>query len=327
MTPLLKVQDLSVSYISRGGTKLAALAGIGLELGSGETLGVLGESGSGKSTLAGALFGMLPVNAQIANGAVLFDGLNLLQMGSRELQDVRGRRIALIVQEPSLALHPTIRIAEQISDILAAHGSLSRSALREKAMQVLSVVFPAEAKRVANSYPHELSGGQRQRVLIGQAIACGPSLIVADEPTASLDTTTQQEILSLFCTLRQRLHLSMIFITLNPALLAGFADRILVLYAGRIVEIGPASRVLALPQHPYTQALLRCASALSDTRKTNHKNRLPVIPGAAARASLHPEGCSYEPRCADRLDLCGKREPECYSVGESHKVSCFRYGS
>ncbi len=327
MTLLLRVQDLSVNYISRGGAKLPALAGINLELGSGEPVGVLGESGSGKSTLAGALLGMFPANAQIANGAVLYEGLNLLQMGGRALQEVRGRRIALIVQEPSLALHPTIRIVEQISDILAAHSSFSRSVLREKAMQVLSLIFPSEAKRIANSYPHELSGGQRQRVLIGQAIACGPSLIVADEPTASLDTTTQQEILSLFCALRQQLHLSMIFITHQPALLAGFADRILVLYAGRVVEIGPASRVLAFPQHPYTQALLRCASALADTRKANHKKRLPVVPGVAARASLLPEGCSYEPRCADKLDLCSKREPECYSVGESHKVSCFRYDS
>ena len=232
---------------------------------------MLGESGSGKSTLAGALLRLLPRNGEIERGAVLFEGQDLLVAEPRTLERIRGARIALIFQEPSLALHPAIRIGEQISDVLAAHESLSRPALRQKTLQLLAEVFPAEPARMANSYLHQLSGGQQQRVLIAQAIACGPSLIVADEPTASLDPTTQQDILSLFRTLRQKFNLSMILITHNPALLAGLADRVLVLYAGKVAEIGPTERVLVSPQHPYTRALLQSMPRRLDEPAKGHK--------------------------------------------------------
>src|SRR5712692_6393868 len=240
MTLLLQVQDLHVAYISPAGQKSPALAGVSFEVLPGETLGVLGESGSGKSTLAAALLRLLPGNGVIERGVLLFEGQDLLQAEPRTLQRIRGARISVIFQEPSLALHPTIRIGEQIRDVLAAHESLSRSALRQKTLLLLTEVFPADTARIAESYPHQLSGGQQQRVLIAQAIACGPALIVADEPTASLDPTTQQEILGVFRTLREELALAMIFITHNPALLAGFADRVMVLYGGRIAEMGPA---------------------------------------------------------------------------------------
>src|SRR6202521_4695396 len=255
MTLLLEAHDLHVAYISRAGKKSLALAGINFDVRPGETLGVLGESGSGKSTLAAALLRLVPRNGEIQRGVVLFEGQDLVRAEPRTLERIRGARIALIFQEPSLALHPAIRIGEQISDILAAHESLSRPALRQKTLQLLAEVFPAEPARMANSYLHQLSGGQQQRVLIAQAIACGPSLIVADEPTASLDPTTQQEILALFRKLREKFKLSLILITHNPALLAGLAERTLVLYAGRVIEIGPTKEVLSWPQHPYSRAL------------------------------------------------------------------------
>jgi peptide/nickel transport system ATP-binding protein len=326
MTPLLQVQDLHVAYISRDGKKSPALEGVSLDVRPGEILGVLGESGSGKSTLASALLRLLPANGEIRKGVVLFEGQDLLQAESRALERIRGARIALIFQEPSLALHPTIRIGKQVGDVLAAHQSLSRGALREKTLQLLGEVFPADAARIADSYPHQLSGGQQQRVMIAQAIACGPSLIVADEPTASLDPTTQQDIMGLFRTLREKFNLSLILITHNPALLAGLADRVLVLYAGKVVEIGPTEQVLTLPQHPYTQALLLSVPRGLDELAKSHKSRLQVIPGEAPNLAVLANGCRFESRCADRMELCTTREPAAVAVSVAHAVSCFKYG-
>jgi oligopeptide transport system ATP-binding protein len=291
----------------------------------GETLGVLGESGSGKSTLAAALLRLLPGNGEIQKGVVLFEGQDLLQAEPRTLQRIRGARMGLIFQEPSLSLHPTIRIDEQIGDVLAAHESLSRRDLRKKTLQLLAEVFPSDPARIADSYPHQLSGGQKQRVLIAQAIACGPSLIVADEPTAALDPITQQEILSTIRTLREKFNLSMILITHNPALLAGLADRVLVLYGGKVAEIGPTEQVLTSPQHPYTIALLQSVPGHPDEQAQRRKSRLLVIPGEAPNLAALANGCRFEARCADRMELCTQREPAAVVVGGAHEVSCFKY--
>jgi len=182
-----------------------------------------------------------------------------------------------------------------------------------------------DAERISHSYPHELSGGQRQRVVIAQAIACGPSLIVADEPTASLDPTTQQEILQLFRSLQQKLSLAMILITHNPALLAGLADRILVLYAGRVAEVGPAAQVLASPQHPYTAALLRCLPSHFAEGQSARKTKLRVIPGDPPDLSLHSPGCQFEPRCTERMEVCKGHEPSATALSTIHDVSCFKF--
>src|SRR5216683_1881336 len=317
MAPLLQVQDLHVAYISRAGQKSPAVAGVSFDVQPGETLGVLGESGSGKSTLAAALLRLLPGNAEIQKGVVLFEGQELLRAESRALERVRGARIALIFQEPSLALHPAIRIGQQIGDALLAHQSLSCGALRDKTLQLLTEVFPANSARLADCYPHQLSGGQQQRVLIAQAIACGPSLVVADEPTASLDSSTQQEILSLFRKLREKFRLSLILITHNPALLAGFADRVLVMYAGKAAEIGPAERVLGSPQHPYTRALLQSMPSEIEGHANRRKSPLAVIPGETPNLEMLENGCRFEARCSDRMELCTKREPVVVSVSES----------
>src|SRR6266849_4380763 len=211
MAPVLEIQDIHVSYRSREGAFHPALAGVSFGLMPAEILGVLGESGSGKSTLAVSLLRLLPGNAKILRGAVHFEGKDLLQAKPEELQQIRGRRISLIFQEPSLALHPTMRAGEQVRRVLAAHGSPGKSALGERTRQVFAEIFPEEADRISRSYPHQLSGGQRQRVLIAQAIVCGPSIVIADEPTASLDSATQMEFLGVFRTLRERLGLAMIF--------------------------------------------------------------------------------------------------------------------
>jgi oligopeptide transport system ATP-binding protein len=325
MTSLLEVENLRVSYSARTGEVCPALSGVDFDLGYGEILGVLGESGSGKSTLAAALLRLLPAGGKIQQGSILFEGRNLLRASPQELRKIRGGRIGLISQEPSCSLHPTLPAGQQVSDVLAAHENLDRRALRQKTGHLLASVFPGDSERISRSYPHELSGGQRQRVLIAQAIACAPSLVVADEPTASLDPTTQQEILQLFRTLRQKLGLAMILITHNPALLAGLADRILVLYAGRIAEIGPSAQVLYSPQHPYTAALLRCLPSHLAEPPSTRKARLHVIQGEAPDLSWHGNGCQFEPRCTERMEVCKRDEPPAAAVSELHEVSCFKF--
>jgi len=327
MRPLLEVEDLHVTYRMGTGNECPALAGVSFELQAGETLGVLGESGSGKSTLAAALLRLLPPNGRIQKGAVRFDGQDLLQAQPQELQKIRGGRIGLIFQEPSMALHPAIRAGEQVSDVIAAHQSLSRPALQDKTLQILRRVFLGDPKRIAESYPHQLSGGQRQRVLIAQAIACDPDLVIADEPTASLDPSTQQEILKVFKSLRQQLNLSFIVISHNPAVLAGIADRVLVLYAGRVSEIGSAEKVLTSPQHPYTQALLQCLPPRIEEESLLRKTKLPVIPGESPNSSQSLQGCCFEPRCSERMEICKTSEPIQISQGQGQAVSCFKYGA
>ncbi len=290
---------------------------------AGEVLGVVGESGSGKSSLAAALLRLLPPNGRIPRGSVVFEGVDLLATEEDALRRIRGARIALIFQEPGLALHPAIRVGDQVGEVLRAHQTTG-AAQREMTAKALDAVFGAEAGRIADAYPHQLSGGQRQRVLLAQAIACGPSVVIADEPTASLDVVTQKEILSLFRNLRRDLGLTLLLITHNPALLAGFADRILVLYAGTVAECGPADEVLSRPSHPYTEALLDCLPLWrgGDTGKA----RLPVVAGDAPDMTSPFVGCRFEPRCPARMDACTAREPAPTTVGAAHSVSCFKFG-
>ena len=324
MDPLLEVQDLHVAYVSRDAQVRPALVGVKFALEPAQILGVLGESGSGKSTLASALPRLLPPNGKIQSGKITFEGKDVLEMSRAEVRNLRGGRIGLMNQEPSSALHPAMRVGRQVSNVLAAHESANRAQLREKTAALLSSVFTSDIERISRSYPHELSGGQRQRVVLAQAISCQPSLLVADEPTASLDPTTQNEILALFRDLRQKLNLSIIFITHNPALLAGFADRILVLYAGRVAEIGPSSQVLTSPCHPYTAALLRSIPAQPGATETT-RVKLPAISGEPPDLSSPALGCCFEPRCELRMDMCKGQEPPPFAVAQSHDVACFKF--
>ncbi|MGB8476088.1 MAG: ABC transporter ATP-binding protein [Candidatus Acidiferrum sp.] len=325
MTPILEVQNLHVAYSARTGEVCPALAGVHFNLAAGEILGVLGESGSGKSTLAASLLRLLPSNGKIQQGKVLFEGTNLFEASPQDLRKIRGGRIGLILQEPSSSLHPTLRIGRQVRDVLQAHGSLNRRASQEKTEELLATVFPSDVDRISRSYPHELSGGQRQRVLIAQAIACRPSVIIADEPTASLDPTTQQEILQLFRYLARKFGAATILITHIPALLAGFSDRILVLYAGRVAELGPAANILSSPQHPYTEALLQCLPSPISEEPRNRRASLRVIPRDPPDLSVQAKGCVFEPRCTDRMEVCRCDEPPAAAVSKLHNVACFKF--
>jgi oligopeptide/dipeptide ABC transporter ATP-binding protein len=326
MKSVLAVRNLHVAYFSRASVASSAIVNVSFDVKPGEILGVLGESGSGKSTLAASLLRLLPANGKIQQGSILFEGRDVLQAEPRELESLRGRRIALINQEPSVALHPTMRVRDQVDEVLAAHEHLSRKARRERLQQVLAALFPAETERISSSYPHQLSGGQRQRVLIAQAIACRPSLLIADEPTSSLDPATQREILSVFENVRRRFGVAIIFITHNPSLLAGLADRVLVLYAGRVAEFGPAENVLFHSLHPYTRVLLECLPPPYGASAASWKTKLPVIAGDAPNIDLLSLGCRFERTCEDRFEHCRTREPVAVSLANEHVVSCFKFG-
>jgi peptide/nickel transport system ATP-binding protein len=324
MKPILEVRNLHVAYCSRAGVLSCAIANVSFDVRAGEILGMLGESGSGKSTLAASILRLLPAAGKI-QGAIVFEGRDILQAEPRELESIRGRRIALINQEPSVALHPTMRVGDQVEEVLAAHRYSDKEGRRQRLHQVLAALFPAETDRIARSYPHELSGGQRQRVLIAQAIACSPSLLIADEPTALLDATTQRDILSIFETLRREFGVAIILITHNPSLLVDLADRILVLYAGRLAEIGPTESVLFHSLHPYTRDLLQCLPPPSGGDNANRKTRLPVIAGDAPSPGWLPAGCQFEPRCGDRFEPCSTREPAPVLLAGEHVVSCLKF--
>ncbi len=254
--PLLQVRDLSVSAGFPGCPPLPVLAGLDFELRRGEITGLLGPSGCGKSTAAMAVMGLLPPAMQVVGGAILFRGTDLLARSEAEMESLRGAEIAVIFQEAGLALNPVMAAGAQIMEVLRAHRDWDRSRLRAEAESLLRKVELSDLDRIFHSYPHQLSGGQCQRVVLAQALACGPALVIADEPTASLDTTTQAEVLGLLEQLRKDRSMTMLFISHHPAVLARIADRVLVMKEGRIVESGETPAVLRAPRHPFTQALL-----------------------------------------------------------------------
>jgi len=323
---VLEVRNLRVAYARRSGGVWHALNGVSFRVGAGEILGVLGESGSGKSTLALSLLHLLPGNGRITGGEILLNGADVVEMDAIQLRRLRGSGISMVFQEASLALHPTMRIGDQVGEVLRAHQGLSKRERVARTREILGKVFRDDVERIFSAYPHQLSGGQQQRALIGQAIACEPAVVVADEPTAALDSTTQKGILALFQSLRDKLGIAFLFITHNAALLAGFADRVLVLYAGKVAELGPAHGVLSSPQHPYTQALLSCLPPHNnDAAGRGRPALLPVIAGAPPSLAVLSQGCSFEPRCESRMELCRAHEPSAAQLGHRHEVACLKF--
>jgi ABC-type dipeptide/oligopeptide/nickel transport system ATPase component len=252
---LLQVRRLSVSYASGSSSPVVALREVDLEIGKGEVVGILGEFGCGKSTLALSMLGLLPADARV-QGSILFRNEELLGLPEKQMRRIRGAGIAMIHQEPGLALSPVMRVGDQIAEVILAHRTLTRTARRQEVESILREVHLADVGRTYTAYPHQLSGGELHRVAIAQALACRPGLIIADEPTRSLDVTVQAEILGVLRNLNQAFGTALLFITHNPALLAGFADRIAVMYAGRAVENGVGAKVFGRPLHPYTRGLL-----------------------------------------------------------------------
>jgi oligopeptide/dipeptide ABC transporter ATP-binding protein len=319
------VRNLTVTYSSGNALPIRALDGVSLQLLAGETLGILGESGSGKSTLAAALLRSLPSPATRTSGSIFIGSHDLLQLSESNLRSLRGREISLIPQDPALALNPVLTVGSQIAEVLRAHLPLPRHQRRERALQLLREVGFDQAEEIYSAYPHQLSGGQRQRAAIAQAVACHPSVLIADEPTSKLDATLQAEIVELLQRIRQQHRTTIVLITHDPSLLAGFADRIAVMYAGRIIEVGSSAQVFSHPLHPYTQALVRIAAS-SVLRDSALRVRLAAIEGDPPDPTTFPPGCRFEPRCSERMEICSRRYPASFSPEPSRPVNCFKYG-
>ena len=317
------VSNLSVTYQPEGGQPVHALDYATLAVQPGERVGIFGESGSGKSTLASAIMRLLPANAHYGSGSVQFQERNMLALSETELRRIRGAKIALIPQDPAQALNPVITIGDQVSEVLRAHCRMTPDERRTRIEELLAEVGFDHPERIYGTYPHELSGGQRQRVVIAQAVACRPSLILADEPTSKLDTSLQGEMLSLMRRLSEHHGIAFVLISHDPTVLAVFADRIAVMYAGRIVEEGSKEDTFRRPLHPYTQALISLSGRylISGSRGT----RLSAIEGEPPNLTTVERGCAFAPRCPDRMQTCSESYPRQTTRQTAHRVSCFKY--
>ncbi len=316
---LLEVRNLIVDLPSAAGW-IRPVNEVSLQLAPAESLGLVGESGSGKTMLALALMGLLPPGARVAGSAVLERGgvgeKNLVQLSEKAWRAVRGREIAMIFQEPMTSLNPVMRIGAQIAEAIRAHESaLSRDEARNRLLEALRRASVLEPEVRAEQFPHQLSGGLRQRAMIAMALAAGPKLLIADEPTTALDVTVQKQILDLLDRLRRELNLGLVFITHDLGVVARVADRVAVMYAGRIVEAGPAAEVLCAPRHPYTQGLLAASPSLE-------KRKLTPIPGTVPQLTALPPGCAFEPRCGFRRSECTVAVPELRNASANHAARC-----
>jgi peptide/nickel transport system ATP-binding protein len=315
--PIVDVQDLTVDF--HGGAKpLRAVAGVDLTLRPGEVLALLGESGSGKSVTLRALMRLLPEHRAVIGGKILVDGRNVCAMSKRDLPAYRGRTIAMIFQEPGLALDPVYRVGDQITEAVIRHEGASRREARARALELFERVrIPSAARRLDN-YAHEMSGGMRQRAMIALALACRPKVLLADEPTTALDATVQIQVLLLLRELQRELGLAVIFVTHDIGVCTEIADRIAVMYAGRIVEIGACRDVIRTPAHPYTIGLLASRAAGSLAKG----ERLAAIPGSPPDLANLPIGCAFAPRCKAVQPICESAVPEENSVGSGHRARC-----
>ena len=321
--PLLEVRSLTTEFvIERGGVPRAVrvVDDVSFAIGRGEVLALAGESGSGKSVTALSILRLVPPEGRISAGSIRFEGRELLSLDERELRRVRGARIGFVFQEPMTALNPVFTVGGQIAEALEVHGVAKGAAARARAVELLDAVRIPEPARRARDFPHQLSGGMRQRVLIAAAIACRPSLVIADEPTTALDATVQADILDLLGAMREEFGLSLLLITHDLGIVARLADRAAVMYAGRIVEIGPAREVLASPHHPYTRGLL--ASLPGSVPGA----RLEAIPGTVPDLAMLPPGCAFAPRCPDRFSACDASRPGPVAVSPGHSARCFLHG-
>jgi oligopeptide/dipeptide ABC transporter ATP-binding protein len=316
---LLDVRHLTTVF-DVAGRALPAVDDVSFEVRKGETLGLVGESGSGKTMTALSILRLVQPPGRIAGGRILFEGRDLMTLAEREMRRVRGAGIALIFQEPMTALNPVFTVGDQIAEAMIVHGLETRAGARRRAVELLGAVRVADPERAAHRYPHQLSGGMQQRVLIAMALSCHPSLVIADEPTTALDVTIQAQILDLLREMRQAFDLAMLLVSHDLGIIAGTADRIAVMYAGRIVEQGPVRSVFASPAHPYTKALL-----LSIPR-TDGGRRLAAIDGAVPAISELPPGCAFAPRCPDAVPACRVERPVETGAGPGRVVSCHVHG-
>jgi oligopeptide/dipeptide ABC transporter ATP-binding protein len=317
--PLLSLEHLSAHYVSQQGARVVrAVDDVTLSLNAGGTLGIVGESGSGKTTLALAIMRLLPPAARIVSGRMMFEGENLVDKSDTEMRRVRGKRIAMILQDPMASLNPLFSIGNQVGEPLRVHEGASRANAWQRAVALLKSVRIASPETRVSQFPHEMSGGMRQRIVGAIGISCEPRLLIADEPTTSLDLTIQAQYLNLLRDLQRAHGLALIFITHNLGIVAKMCDQLAVMYAGRVVEQGPVSRIFSTPAHPYTRALLG-----SIPRMTDNREHLTAIEGQPPDLSALPPGCSFAPRCPMAFARCRVETPPEFAVDEGRTARCW----
>jgi oligopeptide/dipeptide ABC transporter ATP-binding protein len=320
---LASVFGLSVTYRPINGPPVRALDQASIEVRPGELVGILGESGSGKSTLAAAFLRLLPADTLYDGGSICFRGSDLLALPETELRRIRGAELALIPQDPALALNPVLSVGDQIAEVIRAHVRITARERKTRVEELLAEVGFDRPRDIYTAYPHQLSGGQRQRVAIAQAMACRPALVIADEPTSKLDASLQAEILSRMRKISQRHHTAFLLISHDPTVLAGFVDRIAVMYAGRVVEEGRTEDIFRNPLHPYTQALVGLSTRY--LAGASVRTRFPAIEGEPPDLTCQGVGCRFASRCPERMQVCTERDPEETTPESSRRVSCFKY--
>ncbi len=319
MNALLQVKDLRTHFFTREGV-IKAVDGVSYDVHEGETVALVGESGCGKSVSALSIMRLIPYPpGRIVAGEISFQGKNLLTLNGEEMRQVRGKEIAMIFQEPMTSLNPALTIGRQLTETLEAHLVMSSSDALGRAAELLQLVGISEPERRLTQYPHQFSGGMRQRVMIAMALSCNPKLILADEPTTALDVTIQAQILELMKELSQRFGVAMVIITHNLGVVARYADRVNVMYAGKIIEQGSADKVYSHPRHPYSLGLLRSVPRLDQPRKT----KLDPIDGQPPDLANLPPGCSFQPRCKFAVDKCAHEVPPLAQVEAEHLSACW----
>ena len=316
---LLKMSDVNVSFFSES-SAIRAVDNVNLAINRGEIIGLVGESGSGKTMSALSIMRLVPPPGQVISGKILFEGSDLLKLSEKQLENVRGRRISMIFQEPMTSLNPVFRVGDQIAEILSIHTDITKKDIKEKALKLLKNVGFDEPDQKYIQYPHQLSGGQRQRILIAISIACNPSLLIADEPTTALDVATEGQILCLLKDLILQHQMSMLFITHNLHVIKSLGIRIAIMYAGRILEENKVVDFFREPLHPYSKGLLESVIWLKGTEK-----KLKTIPGFVPKLSELPQGCKFHPRCKRIMAICKDKEPSLINIGENKWVRCYLY--
>ncbi|PZR00259.1 MAG: peptide ABC transporter ATP-binding protein [Cereibacter sphaeroides] len=316
--PVLDVRGLKTVFRTRGG-EVHAVNSVSFDLRPGELLGVVGESGSGKSVTMMSLVGLLPSPpAEVRQGQVLLDGEDILHVSPARLRDIRGAKIGFIFQDPMTSLNPVFTVGNQIMEPLRTHLGLTKAQAQTRAAELLDLVGIPDARKRLASYPHQFSGGMRQRVMIAIALACDPSVLIADEPTTALDVTIQAQILELVRDLRHKLGMAIIWITHDLGVIAGIADRVIVMYGGQVVEQAPVRELFGNPRHPYTRALLKTIPSLEGGRAA----RLQVIQGQPPILGHEPSSCPFVPRCVHAFERCLRENPLRRLVGPGHDVAC-----
>ena len=318
--PLLEVRDLKTYFCTEDGV-VPAVDGVSFSLGRGETLGIVGESGCGKSVTSLSIMRLIPSPpGRILGGEIIFEGEDLLKKTEAEMRTIRGNRISMIFQEPMTSLNPVFTIGDQVMEAIMLHQKVGRQEARKKTVEMLRMVGIPSPERRIDEYPHQMSGGMRQRVMIAMALSCNPRLLIADEPTTALDVTIQAQILDLMKRLKEELGMAIILITHDLGVVAEVVNKVVVMYAGKIVEGADTQTIFRNPQHPYTLGLLGSIPRLNEDRE-----RLQVIEGAVPNPFDMPRGCRFHPRCSYVEEVCAKEEPDLVEVEPGHQVRCWRY--